>query len=298
MNLVADLNVPAPDLEAACRAFAIPDRVSASWSEVGFLGKGWLASLDVDGERLVFWMYGSGPVILLMHGWSSRGSHLKGFVKPLVAAGFSVAVLDAPGHGHSGGAVSSVIHAGRAALRLADHLGDIYGVIAHSTGSTAALWASGHGLSVQRSVHVCGPSSMITIVQEIARAHCLDDRQTVAFYSWVESFMCVTLASVDLQALAMGLRHSGLAMTKLYRSHNPGHCLGQGSVRPWLKLEGAAVDAFSLTLTSSDVQWSSCSQAIIYSKAKAEPAVNALSSSSPRPLITLLLVRTRYLTPT
>ncbi|OQR31736.1 hypothetical protein BWR59_14495 [Pseudomonas sp. Bc-h] len=210
MNLLADLNVPDPELEAACRAFAVPERVSASWSEVSFLGKGWMASLDVDGERLAFWIYGSGPVILLMHGWSSRGSHLMGFVKPLLAAGFSVAVFDAPGHGHSGGEVSSVIHAGRAALKLAGHLGDVHGIIAHSAGSTAALWALGNGLSVQQSVHVCGPSSMTSVVLGIARAHCLDDRQTVAFCAWVEAFMGATLASVDLPALALGLRHSGL----------------------------------------------------------------------------------------
>jgi pimeloyl-ACP methyl ester carboxylesterase len=210
VNLLAELNVADPDLEAACRAFAVPERVSASWSEVSFLGKGWQASLDVDAERLAFWMYGSGPLILLMHGWSSRGSHLMGFVKPLVAAGFSVAVFDAPGHGHSGAEVSSVIHAGKAALKLAKHLGDVHGVIGHSAGSTAALWALNNGLSARRSVHVCGPSSMTSVVLGIARAHFLDDRQTAAFSSWVEAFMGATLASVDLPALGMGLGHSGL----------------------------------------------------------------------------------------
>lgn len=205
-----DLSIPHPELAAVCQAFAVPERIAATWSEVSFLGKGWQASLDVDGNRLAFWMYGCGPVILLMHGWSSRGSRLMGFVKPLIAAGFSVAVLDAPGHGHSSGAGSSVIHAGKAALKLAGHLGDVYGVIAHSAGSTAALWALCNGLSVQRSVHVCGPSSMTTVVLEIARAHCLNDRQTAEFCVWVEAFMGVTLASIDLPALAMGLKHSGL----------------------------------------------------------------------------------------
>lgn len=206
----SDLSTLNPELATVCQAFAVPDRVAASWSEVSFLGRGWQASLDVDGDRLAFWMYGCGPVILLMHGWSSRGSHLMGFVKPLIAAGFSVAVLDAPGHGHSSGAGSSVIHAGKAALKLAGHLGDVHGVIAHSAGSTAALWALCNGLSVKRSVHVCGPSSMTTVVLEIARAHCLNDRQTAEFCAWVEAFMGVTLASIDLPALAVGLKHSGL----------------------------------------------------------------------------------------
>lgn len=210
MNLLTELNVADPELEAACRAFTVPQRVSASRREVSLLGKGRQASLDVDAERLAFWMYGSGPLILLMHGWSSRGSHLMGFVKPLVVAGFSVAMFDAPGHGQSGGEVSSVIHAGKAALKLAKHLGDVHGIIAHSAGSTAALWALGNGLLVRRSVHVCGPSSMTSVVLGIARAHGLDERQTVALCTWVEAFMGCTLASLDLPALGKALGHSGL----------------------------------------------------------------------------------------
>lgn len=210
MNPLAELKVPRPDLEAACLAFAAPDRVSASLSEVNFLGKGWQASLDVGQERIAFWMYGSGPVILLMHGWCSRGSHLMGFVKPLVAAGFSVALFDAPAHGHSSGACSSVMHAGRAALKLAEHLGDVHGVIAHSAGSLAALWAMTHGLSVQRSVHVCGPTSLTTVVLEVARAHGLNEVQTLEFCAWAQRFMGVTLTDVDLAALSERLRHPGL----------------------------------------------------------------------------------------
>jgi len=51
---------------------------------------------------------------------------------------------------------------------------------------------------------------MASVVLGIARAHCLDDRQTAAFYSWVEAFMGATLTAVDLPALSMGLEHSGL----------------------------------------------------------------------------------------
>lgn len=182
MNLRTQLEIPRPELEPACRAFAVPDRISASPSEVKFLGKGSHAFLGVGEERIAFWMYGSGPIILLIHDWSSRGSRLMGFVKPLVAARFSVVLFDAPGHGQSGGTCSSVIRAGKAALKLAEHLDGVHGVIAHSAGSLVALWAFSNGMSVHRSVHVCGPTSLKVVVSKIADSRFLKERQASEFF--------------------------------------------------------------------------------------------------------------------
>lgn len=210
MNLLSQLKVVDPAVAVGCRAFAVPDRVPASLSEGNFLDEGSQATIDVDEERITFWKYGSGPAILLMHGWCSRGSHLMGFVRPLVAAGFSVVLFDAPGHGHSTGTSSSVTHAGRAALTLAMHFGGIHGVIAHSAGSLAALWAVSHGLWVHRSVHISGPTSLTAVVLDAARAHNMNERQTAEFCAWAEAFMGVSLASVDLPTLSVGLRHPGL----------------------------------------------------------------------------------------
>lgn len=199
-----------PSLDAVCRAFAIPDRVPASPQEAEFLAKAKRSRLKVNAEHIVYWTFGKGPRVLLVHGWCSRGSHLVGFVEPLLAAGFSVALFDAPGHGDSEGVVSSMIHAGRTILALSRELGDIHGVISHSGGSTAALWALANGLSVEKSVHICGPSSMKQVVIGSARAHGLDWKETQDFQSWAEAFTRVSLDSADLPALTSGLVHRGL----------------------------------------------------------------------------------------
>lgn len=210
MNLSSELGVPSPELDAACRAFAVPHRISPIGSEAKFLEKGSQAFLNVDDERISFWTYGSGPVILLIHDWSSLGSRMMGFVKPLVALGFSVVLFDAPGHGQSTGICSSVIQAGKAALRLAEHLNGVHGVIAHSAGSLVALWALSNGLSVHRSVHIRGPSPIKAVVAEITNTFFLNARQATEFLAWVETFMGVTLDSINPQALSFGLKHPGL----------------------------------------------------------------------------------------
>lgn len=199
-----------PALEAACRAFAIPDRVPATAQERAFLDTATRSRLAVDAQDIVYWTLGKGPRVLLVHGWCSRGSHLMGFVEPLLAAGFSVVVFDAPAHGDSEGAVSSMIHAGRTALALAQVLGDFHSLISHSGGSTAALWALANGLSVKKSVHICGPCSMKQVVIGSAHAHGLDDTQNKAFQRWAEAFTRVSLDSADLPTLTAGLSHQGL----------------------------------------------------------------------------------------
>lgn len=158
---------------------------------------------------MVYWTLGNGPRVLLAHGWGSRGSHLAAFVDPLVE-GFSVVVFDAPAHGDSSGLVSGIIHAGKAVLAPADHLGDMHGVIAHSAGSTAALWAFSKGLSVRCSVHLCGPSSLTKVVAGNARASGFNEEQSRSFHAWAEEFTGVRLNSVDLPVLSKALDHPGL----------------------------------------------------------------------------------------
>lgn len=210
MNMIPDLLSTDPVVSAACKTFAVPERVRATTEEVAVLSKAQKSEFDVGNDQIVCWTFGTGPRVLLVHGWCSRGSHLMSFVQPLLSAGFSVALFDAAGHGDSGGEASSMIHAGRAAIGVAELLGNIHGVISHSGGSTAALWAFANGLIVDKSVHFCGPVSMKRIVNEIAIAHGLDYQQTRTFQKWVEAFTGVGLDSADLPNFATALTHPGL----------------------------------------------------------------------------------------
>ncbi|RAU44115.1 MULTISPECIES: alpha/beta fold hydrolase [unclassified Pseudomonas] len=210
MNSLLSFLPADPELRAACEAFAIPERVPASAEEVAFLATGRRTSLTLDRQEVAYWTFGDGPRVLLMHGWCSRGSHLAGFVAPLLAAGRSVVLFDAPGHGDSDGAASSMIHTARCALSLAQAGGGFEALIAHSAGSTAALWALANGLSVQKSVHLCGPSSMKQVVTGTARAQGLEQGLALRFEAWVETFTGVDLDSTTLSSLTANLHHAGL----------------------------------------------------------------------------------------
>jgi pimeloyl-ACP methyl ester carboxylesterase len=111
-----------------------------------------------DGTRLAGWRWGHGPAGALLHGWGGHAGQLAGFVAPLLERGFSAVAFDAPGHGRSGGRLSSAPQFARALRAVAERFGPLRGVVAHSLGATAAALAVRDGLRVGRAVFL-GPAA-------------------------------------------------------------------------------------------------------------------------------------------
>jgi len=196
----------------ACIAFSRPRRIAASEAEQALLRQATQSHHPHEGKDIAIWTLGRGPRVLLVHGWDSRGSHLAGFVEPLLRAGFSVTLFDMPAHGDSDGEHGSVVHSSRALLSLTNSLADVQAVITHSMGSAAALVAFCQGLQVKASVHLCGPSSLSAMVKLQARGYGLSTEQSRGFQAWVEEFIGQSTQSVDLESLLEGLRHPALIM--------------------------------------------------------------------------------------
>lgn len=157
--LFSALSRIAPGLAAAVaeRLFFTPPRSRASRGDAALRAAQPLR-LSLAGVRLAGWRWGRGPAVVLLHGWGGRAAQLTAFVEPLVQRGFSVIAFDAPGHGRSGGGLSSAPQFARALASLAARLGPLHGVVAHSLGATATALALREGLSVGRVVFL-GPAA-------------------------------------------------------------------------------------------------------------------------------------------
>src|SRR5262245_23744728 len=83
------------------RLFLTPPRPRRPTWEVELLAGAEARPMRVGARRIETWTWGTGPSVLLVHGWGGRGTQLGAFVAPLVAHGFSVVTFDAPGHGAS-----------------------------------------------------------------------------------------------------------------------------------------------------------------------------------------------------
>ena len=104
------------------------------------------------------WTWGQGPVVLLVHGWNGRATQLGGFVKPLVGRGYRVVAFDAFGHGQSPGRRLSLPELAVCIRQVADELGGVYAIIAHSLGGAATTLALAEGLLIERAVFISPPA--------------------------------------------------------------------------------------------------------------------------------------------
>lgn len=108
--------------------------------------------------------YGTGEKkVLLIHGWSGRGTQLCSIANKLVKRGYTTISFDAPAHGKAPGKTSDMTEFMAAALQLQEEFGPFEFAIGHSLGAMALLNAIKRGLQVQKAVIIGGGD----IIQDI-----------------------------------------------------------------------------------------------------------------------------------
>jgi len=125
-------------------------------------------SLQVDQHEVKCYTWGNGPVILFVHGWAGRASQFKSFVQPFVEAGYKVISFDAPAHGFTKGSQTSIIDFKNVILELEKREGLIEGIVSHSLGGGASLFALSEGLNSKKLVTISTPTIAEEIMNEFA----------------------------------------------------------------------------------------------------------------------------------
>ena len=121
--------------------------------------------LQLSSGRLRSYSWGSGPAVLLVHGWGGRAGDWHAFVGPLQAAGLRAVAVDLPGHGDSGRRGCDVTRMASALRILAADTGDVAGVIGHALGALAAVYALAEGLRARRAVLMGCPAGMEVLLR-------------------------------------------------------------------------------------------------------------------------------------
>ena len=152
------------------RLFLTPPRHPLPPAEADALATGRAFHLPFEGHHLAAWAWGprqgAAPTVLLFHGWGGRAGQLRGFIAPLVEAGYRVVAFDAPAHGRSGGSQASILTFAAALEAVAARVGPVHGIVAHSMGCAGTAVSLARGLDVDRVCFIAPPARARTYYEQ------------------------------------------------------------------------------------------------------------------------------------
>jgi len=98
------------------------------------------------------------PRIMLIHGWTGRGSQMGGFVEPLLKEGFRVLAFDNHAHDKTPGQTTHIFLQSAVLRALDEKFGPIYAIVAHSFGGMITPYSLNQGMKTQKVVCISPPS--------------------------------------------------------------------------------------------------------------------------------------------
>lgn len=121
----------------------------------------------LDGVALYQWGdLSSDKKVLLVHGWEGRGTQMAAFMPALVDAGYCVYALDGQAHGDSLGQQLNAGLYARTLVQVANVIGPLESVIAHSFGAGCSVVACHMGMKVKKIVHIGGPQDYFDVIND------------------------------------------------------------------------------------------------------------------------------------
>lgn len=116
-------------------------------------------------KEIVVYAYGnSSKKILLVHGWSGRGTQLVKIADAFIKKEYSIISFDAPAHGKSGTKTTLMLEFIETILEVEKHYGPFEFAVGHSLGGMSILNALKKGLQVKKAVVIGSGNSVINIV--------------------------------------------------------------------------------------------------------------------------------------
>lgn len=165
-------------------------------------------TISTPAGKIAIWQRGSGPTVLLVHGWSGSHADLDAFVEPLAAAGRRVVGMDLPAHGDSDGEIASIPDLADGIFQIVRTIGPVAGIIAHSIGCAATGVALQNGMEVARTVLIAPPSRYTDFARAFARQAGVDPEALLSALRRRD----IDMDSIDYPAIAPSLKSGALVI--------------------------------------------------------------------------------------
>ena len=193
-----------PDLRRAMNVVAPLDDAAAEQREL---------TLHLNGATLRGWRWGTGPRVLLVHGWAGDAADMAPIAAALVRAGYEAVLVDMPAHGASTGRRTSLVEWMWVLRAVVRSLGAVEAVVAHSFGGAAVALAMGElGLEARGAVLLAPAGSPWDFVEQFATTVGLPDARKPGLERQLVRRVGRTPASLDPRRAAESIEVPALVL--------------------------------------------------------------------------------------
>ncbi|MEC7616783.1 MAG: alpha/beta hydrolase, partial [Bacteroidota bacterium] len=145
------------------------------------------SSSSIQKEIQVYRLQGKKQKVLLLHGWSGRGTQLFSFANELQKENCEVITFDMPAHGQSPGNKTNVLELTNCIQDLNEKFGPFDAAISHSMSSFALLRAIIDGLPLQSAAIIGSGDSIEGVFYRFSRQLHFSDKITKRMITDVEN---------------------------------------------------------------------------------------------------------------
>ena len=187
---------------------------------------------------------GNGPKILLVHGWSGRGTQMGSLALWLRDRGYHPISFDAPGHGKSSGNTCSLLAFSETINFLQEEYNMVM-AIGHSLGGASLILSQSMGQRFFQMATIAAPSSVADAMTQFGKKFGWSAHLLATTMEYTENKFNTTLESVSAASLSQTIWcdgliihdenddqvslknaefiHQGWKNSKLYITHQLGH---------------------------------------------------------------------------
>ena len=147
------------------RLFTTPYRFSEPKDEKSLRLKADTETIEVKGNSVTVYSWGSGKPVFLVHGWCGRATQFKDLISTLIQAGYQVIAFDAIAHGQSTGKRT---HFGDVCLvvsYLSKKFGPFHAIVGHSIGGIAVGCLISRGLETKGVITFGSASKLLYAIE-------------------------------------------------------------------------------------------------------------------------------------
>ncbi len=205
---------PGATARVAEAVFVRTARPAPRAEEAAFLARASRFTVRAAGQSIAGYRWGDPtlPPVLFAHGWWSHAGRFAPLASALLDAGFRGVAFDAPGHGRSTGWRASMPEFAAALRAVGDAEGELHGVVGHSLGGSAAIYAASHGLATRRIVTIAAPAELMAWAHRYRDMFSIPSRAFTRMQRNMERRLQLSWEDLDIAAHSASLGVPGLVI--------------------------------------------------------------------------------------